>query len=140
VHGRFDGLAPSGLQGLNPATLTALSPTTYQTAGIETRLSQIVGYDGQLGNATAGLDAAHLRWFAFAGPETLDNGLALVLHLGPRPRTRLPPSTCRRTGRSSWAATSTCSGASGHRDPYTACSKSAYICSAGGVTNGRNCE
>jgi len=37
-------------------------------------------------------------------------------------------------------ATSTCSGAPGHRDAYTACSKSAYSCSAGGVTNGRNCE
>jgi len=81
VHGRFDGLAPSGLQGLNPATLTALSPTTYQTAGIETRLSQIVGYDGQLGNATAGLDAAHLRWFAF--DVTGDPGQ--------RPRTRAAP-------------------------------------------------
>jgi putative restriction endonuclease len=39
------------------------------------------GYDGQLGSASAGIDAAHVRWFTFDGPDELDNGLALcVLH------------------------------------------------------------
>lgn len=39
------------------------------------------GYDGQLGRATVGLDAAHVRWFSFGGPDALDNGLALcALH------------------------------------------------------------
>jgi len=39
------------------------------------------GYDGQLAGASMGIDAAHVRWFAFDGPDTLDNGLALcVLH------------------------------------------------------------
>ncbi|XTZ18474.1 phosphorothioated DNA-binding restriction endonuclease [Micromonospora echinospora] len=39
------------------------------------------GYDGQLGSASAGLDAAHVRWFAYDGPDEPDNGLALcVLH------------------------------------------------------------
>src|SRR6185437_11384482 len=39
------------------------------------------GWDGQLAGATAGLDAAHVRWFSFGGPDALDNGLALcVLH------------------------------------------------------------
>jgi putative restriction endonuclease len=39
------------------------------------------GYDGQLAGATAGIDAAHVRWFAFDGPDALDNGLALcALH------------------------------------------------------------
>lgn len=39
------------------------------------------GYDGQLGPASVGLDAAHVRWFALDGPDELDNGLALcVLH------------------------------------------------------------
>ncbi len=39
------------------------------------------GYDGQLAGATAGLDAAHVRWFSFGGPDDVDNGLALcVLH------------------------------------------------------------
>jgi putative restriction endonuclease len=35
------------------------------------------GYDGQLAGATAGIDAAHVRWFTFDGPDSLDNGLAL---------------------------------------------------------------
>jgi len=39
------------------------------------------GYDGQIAGAPVGLDAAHVRWFAFDGPDELDNGLALcVLH------------------------------------------------------------
>lgn len=39
------------------------------------------GFDGQLVWASAGVEAAHVRWFAFDGPDTLDNGLALcVLH------------------------------------------------------------
>lgn len=39
------------------------------------------GYDGQLAGACIGVDAAHVRWFAFDGPDALDNGLALcVLH------------------------------------------------------------
>ena len=39
------------------------------------------GYDGQIGGATVGIDAAHVRWFAFDGPDSLNNGLALcVLH------------------------------------------------------------
>jgi putative restriction endonuclease len=39
------------------------------------------GYDGQAGGACVGVEAAHVRWFAFDGPDSLDNGLALcVLH------------------------------------------------------------
>jgi putative restriction endonuclease len=39
------------------------------------------GYDGQLGNVSAGVEAAYVRWFAFGGPDALDNGLALcALH------------------------------------------------------------
>ncbi len=39
------------------------------------------GYDGQIAGACIGVEAAHVRWFAFGGPDTLDNGLALcVLH------------------------------------------------------------
>jgi hypothetical protein len=34
------------------------------------------GYDGQLSGATVGIDAAHVRWFAFDGADELDNGLA----------------------------------------------------------------
>lgn len=39
------------------------------------------GYDGQVRGATVGIDAAHVRWFAYDGPDSLDNALALcVLH------------------------------------------------------------
>lgn len=39
------------------------------------------GFDGQLGGAPVGLEAAHVRWFNFGGPDELDNGLALcALH------------------------------------------------------------
>lgn len=39
------------------------------------------GYDGQIAGASVGVEAAHVRWFTFDGPDTLDNGLALcVLH------------------------------------------------------------
>jgi putative restriction endonuclease len=39
------------------------------------------GFDGQILGVTVALDAAHVRWFAYDGPNDLDNGLALcVLH------------------------------------------------------------
>ena len=39
------------------------------------------GYDGQPGGATIGVEAAHVRWFAYDGPGAVDNGLALcALH------------------------------------------------------------
>jgi putative restriction endonuclease len=39
------------------------------------------GFDGQILGTTVGIDAAHVRWFAYDGPDDLDNGLALcVLH------------------------------------------------------------
>lgn len=39
------------------------------------------GFDGLIGGDVIGLDAAHVRWWAIGGPDTVDNGLALcVLH------------------------------------------------------------
>jgi len=35
------------------------------------------GYDGRLGTEAVGLDAAHVRWWAFEGPDTIDNALCL---------------------------------------------------------------
>ena len=35
------------------------------------------GYDGRLGGEAVGLDAAHVRWWAFEGPDTVDNALCL---------------------------------------------------------------
>ncbi len=37
------------------------------------------GYDGRLNGVPTGVEAAHVRWFAFAGPDALDNGLALCM-------------------------------------------------------------
>ena len=35
------------------------------------------GFDGQLGGASVAVEAAHVRWFKFEGPDELDNGMAL---------------------------------------------------------------
>ncbi|WP_340560032.1 phosphorothioated DNA-binding restriction endonuclease [Streptomyces sp. GSL17-111] len=35
------------------------------------------GYDGALGAAPVGLEAAHVRWWAFGGPDDVENGLCL---------------------------------------------------------------
>jgi len=39
------------------------------------------GYDGRIGAVPVGLEAAHVRWWAFDGPDDVDNGLCLcTLH------------------------------------------------------------
>lgn len=39
------------------------------------------GYDGKLDSVSVGLDAAHIRWWAYDGPDEIDNALALcALH------------------------------------------------------------
>jgi len=39
------------------------------------------GYDGLLGGSPVGLDAAHVRWWAFEGPDDVANGICLcALH------------------------------------------------------------
>jgi putative restriction endonuclease len=39
------------------------------------------GYDGRLATDPVGLDAAHIRWHGFNGPDTVDNGVGLcTLH------------------------------------------------------------
>lgn len=39
------------------------------------------GYDGRVGAMPVGLEAAHVRWWAFDGPDAVDNGLCLcALH------------------------------------------------------------
>ncbi|GAA3899661.1 HNH endonuclease [Streptomyces lacrimifluminis] len=35
------------------------------------------GYDGRIGTVPVGLEAAHVRWWAFDGPDDVDNGLCL---------------------------------------------------------------
>lgn len=39
------------------------------------------GYDSRIGAVPVGLEAAHVRWWAFDGPDHVDNGLCLyALH------------------------------------------------------------
>lgn len=35
------------------------------------------GYDGRIGAVPIGLEAAHVRWWAFGGPDDVENGLCL---------------------------------------------------------------
>lgn len=48
-----------------------------QIAAAWDRSCAFCGYDGSLGGAPVGIEAAHIRWFNFDGPDDLDNGLAL---------------------------------------------------------------
>lgn len=102
VRTNFPGtVAPDVLEavGLDPETVLAAAGTLPDSAaGIPPlrrrdsswrlevlqswdRQCAFCGFDGQLASASVGIDAAHVRWFAFDGPNTLDNGLALcVLH------------------------------------------------------------
>ncbi|WUL76086.1 hypothetical protein OHA62_20950 [Streptomyces sp. NBC_00343] len=36
------------------------------------------GYDSRIGAVPVGLEAAHVRWWAFDGPDDVGNGLCLV--------------------------------------------------------------
>jgi putative restriction endonuclease len=74
--------APDDLGDDRAAMQRRRSPA-WRTALLQAwdRQCAFCGYDGQLAGATAGIDAAHVRWFNFDGPDDLDNGLALcALH------------------------------------------------------------
>jgi len=43
------------------------------------RRCAVCGYDGRLGSSELGLEAAHVKWHAAGGPDSLDNGLALCV-------------------------------------------------------------
>jgi putative restriction endonuclease len=69
-----DGRGATGLRRRDPAWRSAVLQAWD-------RQCAFCGYDGQVAGASAGIDAAHVRWFTFDGPDNLDNGLALcVLH------------------------------------------------------------
>ncbi|NJC71631.1 restriction endonuclease [Planosporangium thailandense] len=79
------GLDPDDILRATDPAATALRhrDPAWRTAILQAwdRQCAFCGYDGQLGGASVGVDAAHVRWFAFDGPDSLDNGLALcVLH------------------------------------------------------------
>lgn len=84
------GLDPAAVLHSGQPTPSAAEDTDSRRRDPRWRLSVLqgwdrqcafCGYDGQVAGAPAGIDAAHVRWFSFGGPDALDNGLALcVLH------------------------------------------------------------
>ena len=76
--------------GLDPDSVFATAPTLItiktrkrdanwrrQIVAAWYRSCAFCGFDGALGGAPVGIEAAHIRWFNFDGPDDLDNGLAL---------------------------------------------------------------
>ncbi|MFH8802624.1 phosphorothioated DNA-binding restriction endonuclease [Streptomyces sp. NPDC017936] len=70
---------------LEPAEVERLSPARRRR---DRRMRELVltayeyqcafcGYDGRIGAVPVGLEAAHVRWWAFDGPDDVDNGLCL---------------------------------------------------------------
>ncbi|WP_149552209.1 phosphorothioated DNA-binding restriction endonuclease [Streptomyces marokkonensis] len=90
----LDANFPSSLHGelceavgldLEPAEITHLTAARRQR---DRRMRELVltayeyrcafcGYDGRIGPVAVGLEAAHVRWWAFDGPDDVDNGLCL---------------------------------------------------------------
>ncbi len=74
--------------GLSPGEAGTTAGSRRRSAGWRAAVLQawdrqcaFCGYDGQFRGASVGIEAAHVRWFAFDGPDALDNGLALcALH------------------------------------------------------------
>ncbi|MGW1592401.1 phosphorothioated DNA-binding restriction endonuclease [Streptomyces sp. NPDC002343] len=70
---------------LEPAEVERLVPARRQR---DPRMRELVltayeyrcafcGYDGRIGSVPVGLEAAHVRWWAFGGPDEIENGLCL---------------------------------------------------------------
>ncbi|MFF8812942.1 phosphorothioated DNA-binding restriction endonuclease [Streptomyces pactum] len=70
---------------LDPVVTTVLPAARRQRDG---RMRELVltayeyrcafcGYDGRIGAVPVGLEAAHVRWWAFGGPDEAENGLCL---------------------------------------------------------------
>ena len=73
------GLEPELVLGSAPVESQRRRSTAWRVQVIEAWDYQCAfcGWDGQLGGVAVGLDAAHVRWFSYAGPDAPDNGLAL---------------------------------------------------------------
>lgn len=85
LHADLCAAAGLDLEGLEvSATLARVKPLRQRDPRFREHVlvayeyrCAMCGYDGRLGNEAVGLDAAHLRWWAFDGPDTVDNGLCL---------------------------------------------------------------
>jgi putative restriction endonuclease len=76
------GLDPDLTFGMTDAPATApqrkrSANWRHQIVAAWDRSCAFCGFDGALGGAPVGIEAAHIRWFNFEGPDDLDNGLAL---------------------------------------------------------------
>ena len=49
----------------------------YQVLRAYQRRCAVCGYDGRIGDSLFGLEAAHIRWVQYSGPDVVPNGLAL---------------------------------------------------------------
>ena len=67
--------------GEPPAAQQRKRDASWRAAIIEAwdRQCAFCGFDGQAGGIPIGLEAAHVRWFALDGPDSLDNGMALCM-------------------------------------------------------------
>ncbi|SDX93722.1 HNH endonuclease [Modestobacter sp. DSM 44400] len=54
---------------------------SWRAAILEARDRQCTfcGFDGQAGGVPIGIEAAHVRWFALDGPDSMGNGMALCM-------------------------------------------------------------
>ncbi|GAA4301274.1 phosphorothioated DNA-binding restriction endonuclease [Klenkia terrae] len=66
---------------VGPSTNLRRRDPTWRMSVVDAwdRRCAFCGYDGQVAGVPVGLEAAHVRWFAFDGPDDLDNGLALCM-------------------------------------------------------------
>lgn len=77
------GLDPEAVLGAAPAVVrledVRRRSAAWRTTIVEAwdRQCAFCGYDGQLAGVPVGLEAAHVRWFTYDGPDEPDNGLAL---------------------------------------------------------------
>jgi len=67
----------SGINPVKPDVRKRSSQWRRQILEAWDRSCAFCSFDGQSGGAPVGIEAAHVRWFNFGGPDDLDNGLAL---------------------------------------------------------------
>jgi len=67
----------SGMSPVKPEVRKRSGQWRHQILEAWDRSCAFCGFDGQSESAPVGIEAAHVRWFNFGGPDDLDNGLAL---------------------------------------------------------------
>lgn len=78
------GLDPDLVFGIAPRGMSSLEERRRRDPAWRHRILEawdrscaFCGFDGAIAGAPVGIEAAHIRWFNFGGPDSLDNGLAL---------------------------------------------------------------